>query len=88
MLERKKDYIHPALRADETTMLSKPQKCHFDNQTETEGECTTDKHAGSGVRPNNPMKRPHERGATARAIGIFPDQYICMVKEVAHTTPF
>jgi hypothetical protein len=22
--ERKKDYIHPALRADETTMLSKP----------------------------------------------------------------
>jgi hypothetical protein len=26
LLERKKDYIHLALRADETTMLSKPRK--------------------------------------------------------------
>jgi hypothetical protein len=59
-MKKKKDYIHPALRADETTMLSKPQKCHLDNQTETGGECTTDKHAGSVVRPNNPIKRPHE----------------------------
>jgi hypothetical protein len=39
--EGKKDYIHPALRADEKTMLSKPQKCHINNQTETGGESTT-----------------------------------------------
>jgi hypothetical protein len=58
--ERKRDYIHPALRADETTMLSKPQKYHFDNRTKTEGEGTTDKHAGSVVKPNNPIKGPHE----------------------------
>jgi hypothetical protein len=34
MKERKKDYIHPALRAKETTMLSKPEKCHLDDHAQ------------------------------------------------------
>jgi hypothetical protein len=43
--ERKKDYIHPALRADEAAMLSKPQKCHLElscrNQKATEAGTTS-----------------------------------------------